>query len=67
MSKYKPLWDWIKENKSDSFSLSFAGMESVLGHPVDHSFLTCKKELQEYGFSVGNISMKNRTVFFEKL
>lgn len=66
MSKYKPLWDWIKENKNDSFSLNYAEMESVLGFSIDHSFLTYKKELEYYGFSVGKISMKNQTVAFEK-
>ena len=32
----------------------------------DHSFLTYKKELLEYGYKVGKISMKNKTVEFIK-
>lgn len=66
MSKYEPLWKWIKENRTDSFILSYAEIEKILGFPIDHSFLTFKKELMEYGFSVGKISMKNQTVSFEK-
>lgn len=62
MSKYEPLWNWIRENGTDSFQLSYAEIESILGFPIDHSFLTYKKELTEYGFAVGKISMKNQTV-----
>ena len=40
MSKYEPLWIWIKENKKISFTLSFKEIEDVLGFPIDHSFLT---------------------------
>lgn len=67
MSKYEPLWKWIKENSTGSFSLSYAEIETILGFSIDHSFLTYKKELRDYGFSVGKISMKNQTVSFEKL
>ena len=37
------------------------------GLPIDHSFLTYKKELIEYGYKVGKISMKEQRVTFEKL
>lgn len=67
MSKYEPLWKWIKENGTDSFKLSYAEIEKLLGFPVDHSFLTYKKELQEFGFKVGKISMKEQTVSFERV
>lgn len=66
MSKYEPLWKWIRENRSDSFTLSYAQIEQILGFSIDHSFLRCKKELAEYGFTVGKISMKEKTVLFEK-
>ena len=36
------------------------------GTPIDHSFLTYKKELIEYGYKVGKISMKEQTVEFIK-
>ena len=66
MSKYEPLWKWIKENGTDSFKLTYAEIEKIAGLPIDHSFLTFKKELLEYGFKVGKISMKEQTVDFEK-
>lgn len=67
MSKYDRLWSWIKDNGTGSFKLSFAEIEKIAGLPIDHSFLTYKKELPEYGFKVGKISMKEQTVSFEKL
>lgn len=66
MSKYDLLWKWIRENKTDDFRLTYAEIENIAGVPVDHSFLTFKKELLEYGFRVGKISMKEKTVIFEK-
>lgn len=67
MSKYEPLWKWIKENGTDSFKLSYDEIEKIAGLPIDHSFLNYKKELEEYGFRVGKISMKEQTVAFEKV
>jgi hypothetical protein len=67
MSKYEPLWKYIQANGSDSFKLTFAEIERIAGLPIDHSFLTYKKELLEYGYKVGKISLKGQTVIFEKL
>lgn len=67
MSKYKPLWNWIKENGKDSFKLTYAEIEDIAGVPVDHSFLAYKKELLDYGYTVSKISMKQQTITFEKL
>ena len=39
MSKYEPLWKWIKENGTDSFKLTFEEIEKIAGIPIDHSFL----------------------------
>ena len=66
MSKYNPLWEWIAENGQDSFKLSYAQIEDILGFPIDHSFLKYKRELPEYGYQVGKISMKAETIVFEK-
>lgn len=66
MSKYEPLWKWIKENGENSFKLTYSEIESIAGVPIDHSFLSFKKELLEYGYRVGKISMKEQTVIFEK-
>ena len=67
MSKYAPLWNWIKENGTDCFQLTYTEIEQIAGLPIDHSFLTYKKELPECGYRVGKISMKEQTLTFEKL
>ena len=67
MSKYDALWAWIRENGTDSFQLTFAEIEQIAGLPIYHSFLTYKKELMDYGYQVGKASMKEQTVFFQKL
>lgn len=67
MSKYEPLWKWVRENGTDKFTLTYAEIESILGFPIDHSFLNFKKELREYGFEVGKISMKEQTVSFGRI
>ena len=67
MSKYDALWVWIRENATDSFHLTIAEIEKIDGFPIDHSFLTYKKELTAYGYKVGKISMKAQTVAFQKL
>ena len=66
MSKFDSLWNWIQNNGNERFSLTFDGIEKIAGLPIDHSFLTYKKELLEYGYKVGKISMKEQTVMFEK-
>ncbi len=65
MSKYEPLWKWIRENGTDSFKLTFDEIEKIAGMPMDHSFLSYRKELPDYGFKVGKISLKEKTVTFE--
>lgn len=67
MSKYDPLWNWIREHGTDSFSLTYDEIESIAGLPLDHAFLNYKKELLQYGYQVRRISMKQRKVFFEKV
>ena len=67
MSKYETLWDWIKENKTEDFELSFDQIEKITGIPLDHSFLNSKKELLSYGFCVDKISLKNKVVRFKRI
>lgn len=47
--------------------MSFETVETVCGFPIDHAFLTYKKELEAYGFKIGKISMKDKTVNVEKI
>ena len=44
--------------------LNFVEIGSIAGVPIDHSFLKYKKELTQYGWEVGKISMKAQTVLF---
>ena len=67
MSKYEPLWNYLKNNNKDSCKLTYKEIENILGFPIDHSFLTYKKELISYGYEVTKISMKDKTVLFNKL
>ena len=66
MSKYEPLWGWVGKPPAKNFTLTFAEIQQILGFPIDHSFLNYKKELLTPGYRVGNISMKNQTVNFQK-
>ncbi len=67
MSKYNPLWEYVQQNGSKSFKLTFEEIENIAKIPIDHSFLKYKKELAEYGYQVGKISMKEQTVLFNKI
>ena len=67
MSKYHALWEWLVENGSESITLSFDEIAEHAGAPLDHSFLTYKKELLDYGYEVKKISMKAQAVAFCRL
>lgn len=67
MSKYEKLWMYLKNQTSQKITLTYAEIEKIGGVPLDHSFLTYKKELLDFGWSVQKISMKNKTVAFEKI
>lgn len=67
MSKYDKLWHWIAENGQDKILLTYTQIEEISGVPIDHSFLRFKKELLAYGYQVGKISMKDKTVAFNKV
>lgn len=42
MSKYEPLWRYVKEKTPEK--LSFEEIKNILGFEINHSFLTYKKE-----------------------
>lgn len=67
MSKYDKLWEYIKDTDEQTLKLTFEEIEDIAGIPIDHSFLSFKKELTEYGFAVGKISLKEQTVIFNKI
>lgn len=67
MSKYNALWEYVQENGSQFMKLTFEEIQNIAGIPIDHSFLKYKKELAEYGYEVGKISMKEQMVDFKKI
>lgn len=67
MSKYEPLWKYLKENNKKDYKLSYEEIQNILGFSIDHSFLTYKKEVKEFGYEVGKISMKEKTIIFKKI
>lgn len=64
MSKYNPLWIYIKENEIKN--LTFEEIKQILGFEIDHSFLNYKKELLEYGYEVKKIYLKEKYIEFIK-
>ncbi len=66
MSKYQKLWEYVAAENREELLLSFEEIEKLLGFPIDHSFLSFKKELLPFGFEVKKISMKEKTVRFIK-
>lgn len=58
MSKFSPLWQYIKDNYDQDFQLSFDQIQKIVGLSIDHSFLTYKKELLDYGFKVEKYPLK---------
>lgn len=66
MSKYHTLWEYLREEGLPWVQLSFDEIRDIVGFDLDHSFLTYKKELTEYGYQVEKISLKDRTVAFKR-
>jgi len=67
MSKYNSVWEYVQKNGSLSIMLTFAEIHDIAGIEIDHSFLTYKKGLAQYGYKLGKISLKEQTVTFIKL
>ena len=67
MSKYNLVWEYVKKENSEELKLTFEEVKKILGFEIDHSFLTFKKELKSYGYEVKKISLKDKTIIFNKL
>lgn len=63
-SKYLPLWEHVAPLAP--VCMSFDEIAAVLGFEIDHSFLTYKAEAVDFGVTVKKISLKNKTVMFER-
>jgi len=67
MSKYNVLWNYLKENNKNTYALTYEEIKNILGFDIDHSFLTYKKELKDYGYEVSKISLKEKVVIFTRI
>lgn len=67
MSKYDPLWNYLKKNNEKNYKLTYDEIKNILGFEINHSFLEYKKELENYGYVVVKINMKNKMIEFNKL
>lgn len=67
MSKYEALWQYIKESNEENLILTFEEIKNILGFEINHAFLKSKKELQEYGYEVSKISLREKKIIFKKI
>lgn len=67
MSKYDKLWNYIKDNNKEKYTLTFDEINNILDFKLDHSFLNYKKEIELYGYKVNKISLKEKYVIIDKL
>lgn len=66
MRKYEPLWNHLAKLDARTQKMTFAEIGQICGFELDHSFLNCKRELLAYGWKVGKISLKEKSVRFER-
>lgn len=64
MDKVEKLWRSVQESGVPVLKLTFAEIEEILGFPMDHAFLSYKKNSLAYGYEVKKISLKEKTVVF---
>ncbi len=64
MSKYEPLWKYLKNNQKEEYILTYDEIKNILGFDIDHSFLKHKKESASYDYIVKKISLKERKITF---
>ena len=67
MSKYDSLWKFIQGNGNQTIKLTFDEIRDITGIEIDHAFLNFKKDLIPYGYQVGKISLKEKTIIFTKV
>ncbi len=66
MDKYQALWNYVKNQSDFPIKMTFEQIEKILSFPIDHSFLKYKKQLNEYGYNVKKISLKDKFVNLKK-
>ncbi len=64
------LWKNIdllfRQTNEEKITISFEELEKLGGITVDHSFLKFKKELEDFGYKVDKISLKQAQITFCK-
>jgi len=66
MSKYNPLWQYLRNRNHDSIVLSFNQIKKIISSKLDRSFLNYKKEALAYGYKIKKISLKGKKIIFVK-
>lgn len=66
MSKYNALWEYVKNSGAQSLKLTFNEIQNIAGVPINHSFSELQKGACGLWLSGRKISMKEKTVSFEK-
>ena len=66
MSKYNKLWEFIRNKNDEIVELDFDSIRKLFGFEIDHSFLKYKKELEDYGYVVKKIYLKDKKVMLKK-
>lgn len=61
------MLEYMQKDGRKSFKLTFKEIQDIAGIPIDRSFLQYKKDLTKYGYQVGKISMKEKTVIFNMI
>ena len=67
MSKYSPLWQFLKNEGNETYQLSFEEIKEILGFEINHSFFNQNKEAKDFGFEIEKISLKQKTVKIRKI
>nr|WP_268872850.1 hypothetical protein [Liquorilactobacillus oeni] len=58
---------YFHDRTEPQIKLSFAKIKKIAGIELDHSFLSYKRELLRYGYTVSKISLKNQYVIFNRI
>ncbi|MBO6303123.1 MAG: hypothetical protein J6N15_11875 [Ruminiclostridium sp.] len=66
MSKYRKLWYYLEDNCLGTETLSFSDIYMICGGEVNSEFMDCRRECEDFGFSIQRIDMNRRTVTFAR-
>lgn len=63
-SNYQPLWEYVVKAEKFPLKMTFKEIEILLGIPLNHAFLSEKKQLLKIGIVVEKISLKEKYIIF---